>query len=460
MVRHNYYLGLMGNGKKTAQKGEITTLLAIGAVVVMAVGIIAGGRLVETGTRFLPQAQEAPTPTPVPLPPEPTTVPVPTATPVPATCIPTPLTPYFSGDGPIIPNVSDPVTVTWQPCGSPRGKTQLRMVGYMISATFYPITSASSQVLDTSAFTSNATYNWSIRSCDASSVSGTTPVIGDCINPSSWVTWSLNYIRGANPTATLTPVLTTSPSQTPIPTLTPTITLTPVPTSTPVPASGWTIHAEARCYNGTVPAQNGNTSVTYQYWPNQSSSYSDGFFSGQHTISIGNPSETTNIYLFMSYYATNYPNLTPLGNPPSSNINYGTYFSEPAAQWASNALAFGTYTIYFRAPDAWCPGAVPSPTSGPTTVPTVGPSVTPVQLACPRKTEGDAGGTNGVGYCDNSIDGLDYSIWLNSQCHPAPGQVCNLTYADFNTDGNVDDLDYAIWFDHRYSIALVPTLAP
>lgn len=58
--------------------------------------------------------------------------------------------------------------------------------------------------------------------------------------------------------------------------------------------------------------------------------------------------------------------------------------------------------------------------------------------ACPLKNRGDAN-------CDGRISGVDYSIWLNSQCHPNPGKACADLRADFDADGDIDDNDYKIW---------------
>lgn len=81
----------------------------------------------------------------------------------------------------------------------------------------------------------------------------------------------------------------------------------------------------------------------------------------------------------------------------------------------------------------------PSPTATSTPVPTA--TATPVpNNSCPAtKSKGDA---NCSGCTDPTVD---YSIWLNSQCHPATGQSCADKRADFNSDGNVDDADYDIW---------------
>ncbi len=68
------------------------------------------------------------------------------------------------------------------------------------------------------------------------------------------------------------------------------------------------------------------------------------------------------------------------------------------------------------------------------------PTISPE--SCLRKIEGDAN-------CDGSVDGIDYSLWLNIQCHPKPGQICSTAIADFNGDGNTDDRDFDIWFNNR-----------
>lgn len=97
------------------------------------------------------------------------------------------------------------------------------------------------------------------------------------------------------------------------------------------------------------------------------------------------------------------------------------------------------------------PTATPTtPYGRPTTTPTKPtppydePTVPPTSPSCPRKGVGDAN-------CDGKVDGIDYSIWLNSQCRPTGGQTCADTRADFNRDGNVDDSDYQIWFNNRGS---------
>ncbi|MBI5452011.1 hypothetical protein HY945_00965, partial [Candidatus Gottesmanbacteria bacterium] len=90
-------------------------------------------------------------------------------------------------------------------------------------------------------------------------------------------------------------------------------------------------------------------------------------------------------------------------------------------------------------PSGWCP-VTPMPTIIPTATPVVEPTLT--TSSCSRKGEGDAN-------CDGSVDGIDYSIWLNSQCNPGAGQTCDNLQADFNADGKVNDDDYKIWFNNR-----------
>ena len=80
---------------------------------------------------------------------------------------------------------------------------------------------------------------------------------------------------------------------------------------------------------------------------------------------------------------------------------------------------------------------VPTPTPTPFAPPPITPPV-----GCPQKGYGDAD-------CNGCVDGIDYSIWLNSQCHPGQTQSCADTRADFNLDGKVDDDDYKLWFDGR-----------
>ena len=59
---------------------------------------------------------------------------------------------------------------------------------------------------------------------------------------------------------------------------------------------------------------------------------------------------------------------------------------------------------------------------------------------CTTKPQGDAN-------CDGSVNGADYSYWLNRQC--TTGCVGTNLVADFNGDGRVDDSDYTIWFNNR-----------
>ncbi|KKS75466.1 MAG: hypothetical protein UW37_C0005G0021 [Candidatus Gottesmanbacteria bacterium GW2011_GWA2_44_17] len=86
----------------------------------------------------------------------------------------------------------------------------------------------------------------------------------------------------------------------------------------------------------------------------------------------------------------------------------------------------------------------PTPTSPTITPsPTVTPTVVPITVvACNKKKYGDAD-------CDGKISGIDYSIWLNSQCYPHQGKVCLDLRANFNQDKYVDGLDFVIWLNNR-----------
>jgi hypothetical protein len=88
------------------------------------------------------------------------------------------------------------------------------------------------------------------------------------------------------------------------------------------------------------------------------------------------------------------------------------------------------------------PTRTPTPTSPqdqPTNTPTFTPAPT-LTPACAKKTLGDAN-------CDEKIDGIDYSMWLNRQCNS--GCSAENLKADFNLDNKVNDDDYSIWFNNR-----------
>jgi hypothetical protein len=80
---------------------------------------------------------------------------------------------------------------------------------------------------------------------------------------------------------------------------------------------------------------------------------------------------------------------------------------------------------------------VGQPTNNPTPTFTPTPTLT---SACAKKTLGDAN-------CDEKIDGIDYSMWLNRQCNS--GCMAENLKADFNLDNKVNDDDYSIWFNNR-----------
>lgn len=85
----------------------------------------------------------------------------------------------------------------------------------------------------------------------------------------------------------------------------------------------------------------------------------------------------------------------------------------------------------------------PTPTTGALSpTPTVSGPTPTTSPTCGTKASGDAN-------CDGVIDGIDYVMWLNSQCNPGANQTCADVKADFNGDGKVNDDDYQIWFNNR-----------
>lgn len=67
-------------------------------------------------------------------------------------------------------------------------------------------------------------------------------------------------------------------------------------------------------------------------------------------------------------------------------------------------------------------------------------TATPIQTFCPdTKPNGDSN-------CDGRITGLDYVIWLNTQCNPEGSQTCRDLRTDFNGDLKVNNEDYELWF--------------
>jgi hypothetical protein len=99
---------------------------------------------------------------------------------------------------------------------------------------------------------------------------------------------------------------------------------------------------------------------------------------------------------------------------------------------------------YYEGQDSCSCGILVCPTPSNTPFPSQPPSITPTPIPSCQKDKGDAN-------CDGIIDGVDYSIWLNSQCPPTrpTNAVCGDYSADFNNDGNVDDSDLAIWMQNR-----------
>lgn len=170
---------------------------------------------------------------------------------------------------------------------------------------------------------------------------------------------------------------------------------------------------------------------------------------------VANPSQTPTPSLTGTPSATPIPTITLIpSNTPVPTLTATPIPSRtptPSATPIPSNTPVPTPTVGPASPTA-SPPVTPSPTmpNYPTLTPTVIPSATPVLTvnptnpSCTRKNQGDAN-------CDGTetVDGIDYSLWLNSQCHASPGQICGDISADFNNDGNVDDLDYDIWLLHR-----------
>lgn len=137
------------------------------------------------------------------------------------------------------------------------------------------------------------------------------------------------------------------------------------------------------------------------------------------------------------YYAYQHTNwILPKESPPSWPNTSGD-FGSPAL-WSSltGTNAYVNTTIWSR--DI---GESPTVTLTPNPNSTITLSPTG-SILCPRKVHGDAN-------CDGEVDGLDYSLWLNTQCHKSSNQTCARVEADFTRDGNTDDEDYRVWFIHR-----------
>jgi hypothetical protein len=129
---------------------------------------------------------------------------------------------------------------------------------------------------------------------------------------------------------------------------------------------------------------------------------------------------------------------------------FNTYGDNDWNNLPDNYDAAGTQTLAWVEINSFGSTSTPTPTRTPTPTspqdqPTNTPTFTPAPTlipACAKKTLGDAN-------CDEKIDGIDYSMWLNRQC--TSGCSAENLKADFGDypDGRVDDNDYSIWFNNR-----------
>ena len=127
------------------------------------------------------------------------------------------------------------------------------------------------------------------------------------------------------------------------------------------------------------------------------------------------------------------------GFSPSSTASYPEYtvkadVTELIAESDENNNILKTF-VPIPTPPPICPSVSPTATITPTKVPITA-------VVCSKKKYGDAN-------CDGKISGVDYSVWLNSQCYPNQGKTCLDLRANFNQDKYVDGLDFVIWLNNR-----------
>jgi hypothetical protein len=124
------------------------------------------------------------------------------------------------------------------------------------------------------------------------------------------------------------------------------------------------------------------------------------------------------------------PNVTPSPEPtldPNAPTRTPTATSTPRPP---------TRTPTPRPTETATPTQTPSPTITPT--PTQTPTPTPIPGRCQLRDRGDAN-------CDDVIDGLDFSLWLGTQCT----RRCRDRRADFNRDGRINATDLSRWQSNR-----------
>jgi hypothetical protein len=243
------------------------------------------------------------------------------------------------------------------------------------------------------------------------------------------------------PQPTNTPIPQTRPTNTPIPQTRPTNTPTPTLTSTIT----WNITTKPVCPTGMI--LNRPLRMFRIIWPQAGQPgggwdcVNDQPTTSNHSMVISpkNITEYQGIYVGLEDPIRNgqeancsegvaiepisiNPSVTVIrqgSNPQTGDfVNFNKYMNPYnwMVHWYWNRLGSGSYEISFNVPNEWC------------------------AFPCSKKSQGDAN-------CDEKIDGIDYSMWLNRQCNS--GCAAENLKADFNLDNKVNDDDYSIWFNNR-----------
>ena len=253
------------------------------------------------------------------------------------------------------------------------------------------------------------------------------------------------------PQPTNTPIPQTRPTNTPIPQPQPTNTPIPQtrPTNTPTPTLTstitWNITTKPVCPTGMI--LNRPLRMFRIIWPQAGQPgggwdcVNDQPTTSNHSMVISpkNITEYQGIYVGLEDPIRNgqeancsegvaiepisiNPSVTVIrqgSNPQTGDfVNFNKYMNPYnwMVHWYWNRLGSGSYEISFNVPNEWC------------------------AFPCSKKSQGDAN-------CDEKIDGIDYSMWLNRQCNS--GCAAENLKADFNLDNKVNDDDYSIWFNNR-----------
>ena len=271
---------------------------------------------------------------------------------------------------------------------------------------------------------------------------------GGCIGSCSIGTCSLLFdvctcmvTSTPTPTNTRTPTPQPQPTNTPIPQTRPTNTPTPTLTSTIT----WNITTKPVCPTGMI--LNRPLRMFRIIWPQAGQPgggwdcVNDQPTTSNHSMVISpkNITEYQGIYVGLEDPIRNgqeancsegvaiepisiNPSVTVIrqgSNPQTGDfVNFNKYMNPYnwMVHWYWNRLGSGSYEISFNVPNEWC------------------------AFPCSKKSQGDAN-------CDEKIDGIDYSMWLNRQCNS--GCAAENLKADFNLDNKVNDDDYSIWFNNR-----------